>query len=43
MALRKGADLRTIQALAGHKSITTTSRYLHPDAGMLRDAVETLE
>ncbi len=41
--LKKGADLRVVQALLGHKSITTTSRYLHPDAEMLGDAVARLD
>lgn len=41
--LKKGVDLRTLQALLGHQSITTTSRYLHPDAEMLRDAADKLE
>lgn len=41
-ALKRGVDLRTLQALAGHKNIATTSRYLHPDHEMLQDAVERL-
>ena len=40
--LRTGADVRRVQALMGHKSIETTARYLHPDAGMLSEAVEGL-
>jgi integrase/recombinase XerD len=42
-ALKRGADLRTLQALAGHKSINTTARYLHPDEEMLQGAVDRLE
>ena len=41
--LRGGTDLRTVQALLGHQNIETTARYLHPDAGMLRGAVEGLD
>lgn len=39
-ALKNGADLKTVQALLGHKNIETTSRYLHPDAEALLKGIE---
>ena len=42
-AIRKGMDIKNLQALLGHASIETTSRYLHPDAQMLFDALKALE
>ena len=40
--LRKGNDLATLRDILGHASITTTSRYLHPDAAQMQDMVEEL-
>ncbi len=41
--VQKGVNLAHIQALLGHKSITTTMRYAHISSDNLRDAVDVLE
>jgi len=38
--LKNGADLRAIQQLLGHESITTTEIYVHLDNSFLRNVVE---
>ena len=38
--LENGADLRTIQILMGHESITTTEVYTHLDTKHLRSVIE---
>ncbi len=39
--LENGADLRAIQLMLGHESITTTEIYMHVDKSHLRDVVDT--
>jgi len=39
--LKNGADLRAIQQILGHESITTTEIYVHLDKSYLKDVVET--
>ncbi len=39
--LKNGADLRAIQQMLGHESITTTEVYVHLDRSFLKDVVET--
>jgi integrase/recombinase XerD len=39
--LKGGADLRVIQQMLGHESITTTEVYVHLDKSYLKEVVET--
>ncbi len=43
LTLRAGADLSTVQHLAGHQSIATTSRYLHTTEELMEKAVAGLD
>jgi integrase/recombinase XerD len=38
--LKRGADLRAIQQMLGHESITTTEVYVHIDSSYLKEVVE---
>ena len=38
--LKNGADLRAIQQMLGHESITTTEVYIHLDKTYLKEVVE---
>lgn len=39
--LKNGADLRAIQLMLGHESVTTTEVYVHLDKSYLKEVVET--
>ena len=39
--LKGGADLRAVQQILGHESITTTEIYVHLDKSYLQEVVET--
>ena len=41
--LKKWADIRSVQALLGHSSITTTQIYTHVDDQFLRNVHDILD
>lgn len=40
--IRNNAHVASVQALLGHSDLRITSRYIHQDVGMLREAVELI-
>jgi integrase/recombinase XerD len=38
----KGVSVRVLQALAGHKSLAVTQRYIEVNPGIMRRAVEMI-
>lgn len=42
MLLRSGANIRQVQAILGHESISTTERYTHVEVSELKEAVNRL-
>lgn len=42
MLLRKGANIRQVQTILGHESISTTERYTHVEVSELKGAVDRL-
>jgi site-specific recombinase XerD len=40
--LQTGGGPATLQMMLGHANLSTTARYLHPDAGSVQEMVEEL-